>query len=150
MSKGLCVYPHGVAGLFPDDQTLVDLRIESYAGTPVRDGAGVPRAIVAVFDTGEIDAARVTPTLEVFAERARAELARRDAEAALERSERGKAAALSFLSRRDAILSGVAGAAERLLQAERWEDAADDVLAVLGSCHRGEPRIRVRDDRHRR
>jgi signal transduction histidine kinase len=132
VNKGLCVYPHGVAGLFPDDQTLVDLRIESYAGTPVRDGAGVPRAIVAVFDTREIDAGRVAPTLEVFAERARAELARRDAEAALERSERGKAAALSFLSRRDAILSGVAGAAERLLQAERWEDAVDDVLEVLG------------------
>ena len=132
MNKGLCVYPQDVISLFPDDPILVELGIESYAGMPVRDGAGVPRAIVAVFDTCAIDAGRVAPTLEVFAERARAELARHDAEEALERSERGKAAALSFLSRRDAILSGVAGAAERLLQAERWEDAVDDVLAVLG------------------
>ena len=56
VSKGLCVYPHDVISLFPDDQMLAELRIESYAGMPVRDGAGVPRAIVAVFDTGEIDA----------------------------------------------------------------------------------------------
>ncbi len=132
VSKGLCIYPHDAISLFPDDPMFAELRIEGYAGMPVRDGAGVPRAIVAVFDTGEIDPGRVAPTLEVFAERARAELARSDAEAALVRSERGKAAALSFLSRRDAILSGVAGAAERLLQAERWEDAVDDVLGLLG------------------
>jgi signal transduction histidine kinase len=132
VDQGLCVYRQDVSRLFPEDRILTDLGIESYAGIPVRDRSGVPRAIVAVFDPVEIDAARVTPTLEVFAERARAELARRAAEAALEESERGKAAALSFLSRRDAILSGIAGASERLLQAERWEDAIDDVLAVLG------------------
>ena len=116
---------------------------------PVRDRAGVPRAIVAVFDTGEIDAARVTPTLEVFAERARAELARRDAEVALEESERGKAAALSFLSRRDAILSGVAGRLRASPAGRALGGCGRRRARRPRPCHRLEPRVRVRDDRRR-
>jgi signal transduction histidine kinase len=36
------------------------------------------------------------------------------------------------LERGDAILSAVAGVAQRLLRSERWEDAAPDVLELLG------------------
>jgi signal transduction histidine kinase len=47
--------------------------------------------------------------------------------AAVERS-----SSQAALRRREEILAAVATASERLLQAERWKDAIEDVLAVLG------------------
>jgi len=123
--EGMCVYIHGVTGLFPDDELLVGLGIDGYAEMPVRDTMSRPRAVLAVFDTEPLDGPRVLPTLRVFAARVRAELERLDAE---ERD----SAALDTASRSEAVLRAVAQVAELLLASENWEAVADDALRLLG------------------
>ena len=132
VERGLCVYTSGVRSVFPDDRLFVELAVDSYAGMPVRDVAGQPRGIVAVFDTQAIDESRVTPALGLFAARAQAELGRLDAQAALDESERRETIAQVSISRRDEILNAVAHAAEGLLRADSWRDAVADTLRLLG------------------
>ncbi len=84
-----CVYPRGVAAHFPDDRMLADLRIESYAGIPLRDAAGRTLGLLAVLDAEPLEHVEsVTAALRLCAIRAGAELERRRADAALRESER--------------------------------------------------------------
>jgi PAS domain S-box-containing protein len=78
----LCVYPKGVRGMFPDDRTLVEMRVESYAGVAVRGRSGEIIGLVLAFDrVPRDDLLRLGPVLAAFAaqagwniERARLEL----------------------------------------------------------------------------
>jgi PAS domain S-box-containing protein len=74
---GLCHHPRGVQGTFPNDRALVDLRIESYLGVPLLDGAGNVLGHLAVFDERPMPPEpRRLFIFRIFATRATAELQR--------------------------------------------------------------------------
>jgi formate hydrogenlyase transcriptional activator len=71
----LCHYPSGVRQTFPDDSSLVERRIESYLGVPLRDPDGKVLGHLAVFDDRPMtEEPRKLLTFQVFAARAAAEL----------------------------------------------------------------------------
>jgi PAS domain S-box-containing protein len=83
----VCSYPWGVQELFPDDDLLVQMGVEGYAGTPLFDSAGqVLGLIVVLFRHPVHDLPIVESTLQVFAARAAGELERLRAEDALRAS----------------------------------------------------------------
>ena len=82
MGKRLCVYPHGVQQLFPEDTLLPAMGAESYIGIPLWDSTGKPIGLIAVMGTKPLsDDASVTQLLQLVATRAAAELERKHAEA---------------------------------------------------------------------
>jgi PAS domain S-box-containing protein len=84
----LCHYPSGVRQVFPDDRPLVEWRIESYLGMPLRDPQGTVFGHVAVFDERPMpEEPRKLLTFRIFAARAAAELARLHLEQQLRESE---------------------------------------------------------------
>jgi len=84
----LCHHPTGVSELFPDDEPLVQMKIDSYLGVPLRDAEGNTMGHLAVFDDRPMPAEeRRSFIFRIFAERATAELLRLRAEAALQESE---------------------------------------------------------------
>ena len=83
-----CVYGSNIQALFPDDQDLVDLGAESYAAVPMIGSAGSSVGHLVIMDTRPLDTSRTDPSiLELFADRAAAELERTRASAELEQSE---------------------------------------------------------------
>lgn len=83
---GTCVYPEGVATLFPRDTLLQQMGAESYVGTPLFDTQGKPIGLIDVLDTKPMrDIDRLRPILEIFAARAGAELHRARAEEQIRR-----------------------------------------------------------------
>jgi PAS domain S-box-containing protein len=86
---GLCHHPHGVQRMFPRDQDLIDLGIESYLGVPLLDGEGNVLGHLAVFDQGPLPAEpRRLFVFKIFATRAAVELERLRVEQRLVESER--------------------------------------------------------------
>jgi PAS domain S-box-containing protein len=84
----LCHHPQGMKNLFPDDQGLIDLDIESYLGVPLLDAEGATLGHLAVFDERPMCAEpRRLYTFRIFAARAAAELERLRAERMLRESE---------------------------------------------------------------
>ncbi|MBI5886680.1 MAG: PAS domain S-box protein [Deltaproteobacteria bacterium] len=47
VGQKICVYPQGVAAIFPEDKLLVDMGVEGYAGAPLFDLSRVPIGIIA-------------------------------------------------------------------------------------------------------
>jgi PAS domain S-box-containing protein len=85
---GLCHHLQGVQQKFPGDRGLVDLRIESYLGVPLRDPAGQVLGHLAVFDERPLPAeARKVFVFRIFAARASAELDRLRMDQMLKQSE---------------------------------------------------------------
>ena len=86
--QGLCCHPSGVRDLFPSDQPLAKLKIESYLGAPLRNSAGNTIGVLVVMDTIPMrETEWASRVLEVFASRAGAELARNRAERERDRFE---------------------------------------------------------------
>jgi diguanylate cyclase (GGDEF)-like protein/PAS domain S-box-containing protein len=88
LDRDACFYPSGVSGLFPSDDLLQQMGIESYLGMSLFDSMGVPRGVLCVLDDKPMDD---TPSarsiMAIFAARAGAELERQQAEEALRESE---------------------------------------------------------------
>ena len=85
----LCHHPRGVKDLFPQDEPMVELGIESYLGVPLRDTAGNTLGHLAVFDDRPMPAEpRRLQAFRIFAARAAAELERLRAESELRDRER--------------------------------------------------------------
>ena len=83
----LCWFSSDVQRLYPKDELLVSMGVQSYAGVPLQDSAGRPIGLLTIMNRGELP--RLRPgeaALEVYAVRAAAELERRQAEKALVRS----------------------------------------------------------------
>jgi PAS domain S-box-containing protein len=73
----LCHHPSGVQQLFPRDQALIDLRIQSYLGVPLKDSTGQVLGHLAVFDARQMpNEPRKMLIFRIFASRAAAELTR--------------------------------------------------------------------------
>jgi PAS domain S-box-containing protein len=96
-------HPENLQALFPLDTALVDLGAESYCGVPLLDRAGVVVGHLAILDDKPMHHARGIAILRIFAARARAEVERLRAAAALQASEQRLASILD--SAMDAIVT---------------------------------------------
>ena len=86
LDQGTCSYPENVQSLFPRDQLLKTLGIESYIGTPLFDQQGEALGLIVILDNHAMeDIGWIQPILEIFAARTSAELERLRALAELER-----------------------------------------------------------------
>jgi PAS domain S-box-containing protein len=84
----LCHYPTKVSQQFPSDKPLIEMRIESYLGVPLRDVKGEVLGHLAVFDERPMPSEpRRLFIFRIFAARAAAELERLRAEKMLRESE---------------------------------------------------------------
>ena len=84
VGSSLCWFPSDVQRLYPRDELLVSMGVQSYAGTPLRDSADRPIGLLTIMNRGEMPRRRAEEAaLEVYAVRAAAELERRHAEKAL-------------------------------------------------------------------
>ncbi len=84
-----CLYPNSVQSLFPEDDDLVALQVESYSGLPIVDASGNCLGLLVVMDTKpmEPNIEMSSAILRIFATRAGAEMKRIQAEAAVRQSE---------------------------------------------------------------
>ncbi|MCG6119044.1 MAG: PAS domain S-box protein [Blastomonas sp.] len=82
----ICYFRSGVCDLFPDDQMLVDLGVESYLGVPLHSSNGQLIGLLAVLHDSVMDE-QLQPalTLELFAGRAAAEMERLNSSSNAER-----------------------------------------------------------------
>ena len=75
--NSVCMYPEAVTHIFPEDQLLVDMKIEAYLGTPLIDSQNKVIGIIVALYEEKIDHAEQTQTLfEIFSGRIAAELER--------------------------------------------------------------------------
>jgi len=75
--KRICLYPKGIAKLFPKDQLLVDMAIEGYIGTPLYSSSGeVMGLTVALFRNPIENVGFIKTIFEVFNGRIAAEIER--------------------------------------------------------------------------
>jgi PAS domain S-box-containing protein len=87
VGSSLCWFPSGVQRLYPKDDLLVTMGVQSYAGLPLEDSSGRAIGLLTIMNRGELPRRRSEEAaLEVYAVRAAAELERRQAEKALVRS----------------------------------------------------------------
>ena len=84
IGREFCCFPERVREQFPDDQMLMDMAVESYAGIPLWDSRNRPIGLIAVMDSKPIvNRTRVQSVLQIVAVRAAHELERMETEAAL-------------------------------------------------------------------
>lgn len=104
LSGELKYYPKEVARKFPREPALVEMGIESYLATPMTAPSGEVLGHLAVFDQKPMTySERELEVFRVFGARAAAELARKRAEDAVEKSERRLANILE--TAKDAIIT---------------------------------------------
>lgn len=88
IDKDVCAYQSDIQKLFPKDQLLIDMGIESYIGIPLFDRAGQALGIMVLLDTKElIDPEIPTSVLQIFSNRVATEMERMQAKDKLEESE---------------------------------------------------------------
>ena len=79
--RDVCVHPRRVSALFPSDNLLVEMGIESYLGAPLLGSNGEVLGVVAVFDREPLhDPSEFRDLFTLFASRAGAELERQHIE----------------------------------------------------------------------
>ncbi len=84
----ISIFPTGIQSRFPEDRDLAEQHCESYAGAPLHDAAGNTIGVLAVMHSQPLaNPDLVRSLLQVFSERASAELERKHAEQALRNSE---------------------------------------------------------------
>ena len=81
MKSDLCIHESNVTKLFPQDQILIDMGIESYAGIPLRYSDSSPLGILVIVDTKPItDRDEIARLVRFCAGRTSAELERQVSE----------------------------------------------------------------------
>jgi len=84
IGKTLCCYPQDVRPLFPEDELLVEMGVESYAGIPLWNSEGKPLGLIAIMDNSPFrNTSAVSDLLQLVAPSAAAELERAQYEDAL-------------------------------------------------------------------
>ncbi len=80
----ICAHPRDIQSLFPDNQMLVDLGVQSYIGAPLTDAQGDPIGLLVLMDDKPLKGTEeVENILTIFSTRAAAELERLHSEQAL-------------------------------------------------------------------
>jgi formate hydrogenlyase transcriptional activator len=137
-------HPDRLQELFPDDVGLVDWGARSYCGVPLLDRAGVVVGHLAIIDDAPmLDGPRGLSILRIFAARARAELERQRADAALRESEDRLARVL------DSAMDAIVTIDERRC-VELFNDAAEKAFRCAASAAIGQPLDRFLTDGFRR
>lgn len=74
---GMCLYPRNARQLFPEDNLLELLGVESYIGTRLSDSSGTPIGLLVVMGNSPAEtSSTVTSMLQIFASRVSAEFER--------------------------------------------------------------------------
>lgn len=82
----VCCYPADVCRAFPNDQLLVDMKIDAYLGTPLKDSNGQVMGLIVALYENPIEEKELTQALfEIFSGRIAAEIERQEYETALEK-----------------------------------------------------------------
>jgi len=77
INKGTCCHPHGVQQLYPNDQLLADMQVDSFIGTPLFDNNNRVIGLIEILDSKPMkQQQQLAEILEIFAARASAELER--------------------------------------------------------------------------
>lgn len=77
VGKDLCCYPEDIQKLFPEDEELVRMEAESYAGIPLRDSKGDPVGLITLIGSKPIENPKtVESLLQIVAIRAAHEMER--------------------------------------------------------------------------
>ncbi|MCY2926881.1 MAG: ATP-binding protein [Planctomycetota bacterium] len=88
VDKAFCCFPKGVAGLFPADVVLGQMKAQSYAGVTLRDFRGEPIGLIAVIGQRPMSNPRLAESvLKLVAIRAAGELERRQTQESLRRAD---------------------------------------------------------------
>jgi PAS domain S-box-containing protein len=96
MERGTSSYAAGVTEIFPRDLLLKQMKVEGYAGTPLRDSQGRPIGLMVALYTRPMATPRFAEMiLELFSTRTAAEIERKRTEEALRQSEERFRIALS-------------------------------------------------------
>ena len=86
--KGFCYYPDNAVSLFPRAKDIVELSMQSYAGTPLRDSAGNVFGILCALSRNPLPAApSMQEIMEIIAVKAAAEIKNMQMTRALQESE---------------------------------------------------------------
>ena len=79
VGKSACAYPEHVQDLFPDDEMLIEMGVESYIGLPLYTSNGAARGIIVVADSKTMkNISDMEEVLKIFAARTEAELERKE------------------------------------------------------------------------
>ena len=151
LNNEICLYPHNVANLFPEDTFLADANIEAYAGVPLHDSNGVYIGIlVALFDYELLETDLLMLYFRIFASRASLELERIISEEELIKNEakyseviNQTADGISIINQDGIIIEW--NNAQTTLTGISKEEALGkylwDIMAVTLSAHEKEPLI---------
>ncbi|MHB0971175.1 MAG: PAS domain S-box protein [Thermoanaerobaculia bacterium] len=89
IGRQICAFPSGVTKLFPRDEGLIHLQIDSYIGAPLFDSTHVASGILVILDRKPlVEQAKAEALIRIFAPRVAAELERHRTEIELRRNER--------------------------------------------------------------
>jgi signal transduction histidine kinase len=78
MDKRLCIYPTGIQGLFPKDDLLVKMGVDSYMGIPLWDSKGVPIGLIEILGAKPLENVEIAKAvLQIVALRTAHEMERR-------------------------------------------------------------------------
>lgn len=88
VGKEICSYPSNIQILFPKDQLLIDMGIESYLGIPLFKSSGQPMGIMVLLDSKELINTEISiSVLQIFSDRVVSELERMQVRESLVESE---------------------------------------------------------------
>ncbi len=77
LDKGSCCHPRDVQQLYPDDQLLIDMEVDSFIGVPLFDSDNRAIGLIEILDSKPMKLQQqLAEILEIFAARASAELER--------------------------------------------------------------------------
>ncbi|PCI62670.1 MAG: histidine kinase [Gammaproteobacteria bacterium] len=80
-NNSVCMYPQGIVNSFPQDQLLINMKIEGYIGSPLHDSKGqVIGLIVALYEQPIVDQEFTLALFQLFSGRISAEFERVDRE----------------------------------------------------------------------
>jgi PAS domain S-box-containing protein len=153
----ICVFASDLRDRFPGDPVVAEHGWNSYAGAPLRDTAGNTIGVLAVMHTRPIsNPDLVRSLLQVFSERASAELERKRAEQELRTSEQrfstifqsSPVAMFVTQVRGDHIIKDVNGAFERLFLLDREAVIGKNTIALSLYCDMAD-RISLIDEMRR-
>lgn len=126
-SQGCCCYPKQLQSFFPQDNALMDMQAQSYAGIALLDSTGKLLGHLAILDDKPIEnVPRNTAILEIFAARAAAEMERQQAEEVIHISQEKFA---------KAFRSSPSGIIITTMKEGRFIEANDSFLRMLGYSH---------------